>query len=92
MSYDILDEIIQTTKSKRYEENNVTIIVEYGKSHTFRIIHRTDPFSYEFLFMKFIFDDDTLITFNFGKKFTDDNILKDFKDDDKIKVLNFMCL
>ena len=61
MSYDILDEIIQTTKSKRYEENDVTVIVEYRKSHTFRIIHKIEPFSCEFLFMRFIFDDDYIL-------------------------------
>mgnify|MGYP001175054690 CR=1 FL=1 len=41
---------------------------------------------------EYIFDDDTLITFNFGKKFTDDNILKDFKDEDKSQILSFMGL
>ena len=41
---------------------------------------------------EYIFDDDTLITFHFGRTFTDDNILKDFKDEDKINILNFIGL
>ena len=61
MSYDILDAIIQNPSSRTYKNDNITIMIEYRRNHTFRIIHRVSPLEYEFLFINLIFDDDYII-------------------------------